>query len=94
MDQRPLGKYELQERLRYSSTDETWKAFDTQQHRYVNMRIIKLDPEIARMRMWLPLTPLIVSTMPSFRKQNRRRTTLAWSITSMLCLQMTQRWLN
>ncbi|GAC1354429.1 MAG: hypothetical protein NVS4B11_33790 [Ktedonobacteraceae bacterium] len=41
MNQRRLGKYELQERLGRNAVDETWKAFDTQQHRYVAIKVIE-----------------------------------------------------
>jgi serine/threonine protein kinase len=40
MNQRRLGKYELQERLRPGAVGEVWKAFDTQQRRYVTIKII------------------------------------------------------
>ena len=34
-----LGKYELQERLGQGSMAEVWKAFDTQSHRYVAIKL-------------------------------------------------------
>ncbi len=45
MNQRRLGKYELQERLRWGTHGETWKAFDTQHHRSVAIKIIAVNPE-------------------------------------------------
>jgi len=45
MSQRRLGKYELQDRLGRGGIGETWKAFDTQQHRYVAIKIIRVNPE-------------------------------------------------
>jgi len=45
MSPRRLGKYDLQERLGRGGIGETWKAFDTQQHRYVAINIIRVNPE-------------------------------------------------
>jgi len=45
MSPRRLGKYDLQERLGRGGIGETWKAFDTQQHRYVAIKIIRVNPE-------------------------------------------------
>src|SRR5207302_11118306 len=39
MNQRRLGKYELQERLGPGAVGEIWKAFNTQQHCYVTIKI-------------------------------------------------------
>ncbi len=44
MNQRRLGKYELQERLGRNATNETWKALDTQQQRMVALKIIEVHP--------------------------------------------------
>ena len=44
MNQRRLGKYELQERLGRNATNETWKALDTQQQRIVALKIIEVRP--------------------------------------------------
>ena len=44
MNQRRLGKYELQERLGHDATNGTWKAFDTQQQRIVAIKIIEIRP--------------------------------------------------
>jgi eukaryotic-like serine/threonine-protein kinase len=40
MNPRRLGKYELREHLRPGAVGEIWKAYDTQQHRYVAIEII------------------------------------------------------
>ena len=45
MNQRRLGKYELQERLGQTATNATWKALDTQQQRMVALKIIEVQPE-------------------------------------------------
>jgi serine/threonine protein kinase len=45
MNQRRLGKYELQERLRWGTIGETWKAFDTLHHRTVAVKIITVSSE-------------------------------------------------
>lgn len=45
MNQRRLGKYELQERLGSGAVGEIWKAFNTQQHRYVTIKIIPVKAE-------------------------------------------------
>ncbi len=45
MNQRRLGKYELQERLGRNATNGTWKALDTQQQRIVALKIIEVQPE-------------------------------------------------
>ncbi len=34
--------YELQQRLSSTAVDEEWKAFDTQQHRYVTVRFVRM----------------------------------------------------
>ena len=47
MNQRRLGKYELQERLRSGVAGEVWKAFDTQQHRYVTIKIIPVNAQMS-----------------------------------------------
>ena len=44
MNQRRLGKYELQDRLGHDATNGTWKAFDTQQQRTVVVKIIEIQP--------------------------------------------------
>ncbi|GAC1426663.1 MAG: hypothetical protein NVS4B1_15240 [Ktedonobacteraceae bacterium] len=44
MNQRRLGKYELQERLGRNATNGTWKAFDTQRQRIVALKIIEVYP--------------------------------------------------
>ena len=36
-DQQRLDQYELQHCLRRDTTNEVWKAFDSQQHRYVSL---------------------------------------------------------
>lgn len=38
--QRLLDRYELQQRLTQTTIDEDWKAFDTQLHRYVALKIL------------------------------------------------------
>ncbi|MFL5629431.1 MAG: serine/threonine protein kinase [Ktedonobacteraceae bacterium] len=45
MNLRRLGKYELQERLRPGAVGEVWKAFDTQQRRYVTIKIILVNAQ-------------------------------------------------
>jgi serine/threonine protein kinase len=45
VNQRHLGKYELQERLGRNVTNETWKALDTLQQRMVALKIIEVHPE-------------------------------------------------
>jgi eukaryotic-like serine/threonine-protein kinase len=45
MNQRRLGKYELQERLRPGAVGEVWKAFDTQQRLYVTIKIISVNAQ-------------------------------------------------
>ncbi len=45
MNQRRLGKYELQERLESGAVGEVWKAFNTQQRCYVTMKIIPVNAE-------------------------------------------------
>src|SRR5215469_3595309 len=38
-----LGKYELRERLGHGGMAEVWKAFDTQLHRYVAIKMLHAD---------------------------------------------------
>ena len=45
MNQRRLGKYELQERLGSGAIGEIWKAFNTQQHCYVTIKITPVNIE-------------------------------------------------
>jgi eukaryotic-like serine/threonine-protein kinase len=45
MNKSRLGKYELQERLGSVAVGEVWKAFDTQQRRYVAIKIIPVNPQ-------------------------------------------------
>src|SRR6266496_1172454 len=45
MNQRHLGKYELQERLESGAVGEVWKAFNTQQRCYVTLKIIPVNAE-------------------------------------------------
>ncbi|HLJ32373.1 MAG TPA: protein kinase [Ktedonobacteraceae bacterium] len=45
MNQRRLGKYELQERLGPGAVGEVWKALDTQQQRYVAIKIIPVTAQ-------------------------------------------------
>src|SRR5947209_7622308 len=45
MNQRRLGKYELQERLGSGAVGEIWKAFNTQQHCYVTIKITPVNIE-------------------------------------------------
>jgi eukaryotic-like serine/threonine-protein kinase len=42
MDQRRLSQYELQELLESDHLTELWKAFDTQQRRYVTLKILQI----------------------------------------------------
>src|SRR5947209_13719365 len=44
MYQRRLGKYELQERVARGA-GEVWKAFDTQQRRYVAIKILSVNAQ-------------------------------------------------
>lgn len=44
MSQRRLGKYELQDRLGHDAASGTWKAFDTQQRRFVAIKIVEVQP--------------------------------------------------
>jgi serine/threonine protein kinase len=46
-NQRRVGNYELQERLRYGAGGEVWKAFNTQQHRYFAVKIIPVDAHMS-----------------------------------------------
>src|SRR6266702_4210838 len=45
MNQRRLGKYELQERLESGAVGEVWKAFNTQQRCYVTLKIIPVNAQ-------------------------------------------------
>ncbi|HLZ81625.1 MAG TPA: protein kinase [Ktedonobacteraceae bacterium] len=45
MNHRRLGKYELQERLESGAVGSIWKAFNTQQRRYVTMKIIPVNAQ-------------------------------------------------
>src|SRR5437667_8504628 len=38
-----LGKYELREKLGYGGVAEVWKAFDTELHRYVAIKLLRAD---------------------------------------------------
>src|SRR2546421_12387079 len=40
---RRFGKYELQELLGYGGMAEVWKAFDTELHRYVAIKLLHAD---------------------------------------------------
>ena len=40
-----LGKYELREHLRPGAVGEIWKAYDTQRHRYVVIKIIPANAQ-------------------------------------------------
>jgi|GEM_PF-1196972 len=62
-DQQRLDQYELQQCLRRDATSEIWKAFDTQQHRYVT---------VALLRFTLPADEAI----PRFLRETRRLVTL------------------
>jgi serine/threonine protein kinase len=42
-NQQRLGKYELCERLGYGGVAEVWKAFDTEMHRYVAIKLLHAD---------------------------------------------------
>jgi serine/threonine protein kinase len=44
-NQRRIGKYELQEPLGGGALGDLWKAFDTQEHRYVTLKIIPVDAQ-------------------------------------------------
>jgi serine/threonine protein kinase len=48
-DTQRLGKYELRERLGHDGMTEVWKAFDTELHRYVTIKLLhtnlQTDPE-------------------------------------------------
>ncbi len=43
--QRRIGKYELQERLGPGAVGDIWKAFDTQRHGYVAIKIIQINAQ-------------------------------------------------
>lgn len=43
LNQRRIGKYELHERLGHDATNSTWKAFDTQQRRFVALKTIEVN---------------------------------------------------
>ena len=45
MNPNRLGKYELREHLRPGAVGEIWKAYDTQQHRYVAIKIIPVNAQ-------------------------------------------------
>lgn len=45
MNPRRLGKYELRERLGPGAVGEIWKAFDTQKHRYVAIKVIPVNTQ-------------------------------------------------
>lgn len=46
-DSRHLDQYELQERLTSDAISQVWKAYDTQQHRYVAIKILHFNPQIS-----------------------------------------------
>ena len=43
MNQGRIAKYELQERLGSDTVGQVWKAFDTQQRRFVAIKIIPVN---------------------------------------------------
>ena len=43
INQRRVGKYELQQRLADGAMGEVWKAFDTQQRRYVAIKVVTVN---------------------------------------------------
>ncbi|MBV9706909.1 MAG: protein kinase [Chloroflexi bacterium] len=45
--QRRIGQYELYECLETGATSEVWRSFDTQQHRYVALRIFRINTQVA-----------------------------------------------
>jgi eukaryotic-like serine/threonine-protein kinase len=45
MNRRRLGKYELQERLGSGAVGTIWKAFNTQQRRFVTIKIVPVDAQ-------------------------------------------------
>src|SRR5256714_509638 len=45
MNQGRIAKYELQERLGSDAVGQVWKAFDTQQHRFVAIKIIPVKAQ-------------------------------------------------
>lgn len=45
MNPRRVGKYELQQRLAGGAMGEVWKAWDTQQHRYVAIKVITVNAQ-------------------------------------------------
>src|SRR5436309_5313597 len=51
LDLRQLGPYELQERLGHSSVSEVWKAYDSQRHCFVALKVlagqVRDDPDSA-----------------------------------------------
>ncbi|HZR40100.1 MAG TPA: protein kinase, partial [Ktedonobacteraceae bacterium] len=47
LNQQHLGHYELQQCLGSGAMSEVWKAFDTQQHRYVAIKILHVNPQAA-----------------------------------------------
>ena len=63
-----IGKYELQERLGQNGITEVWKAFDTQAHRYVAIKLFhaqqKTDPD------FMTRFPLEAQVIVSLRHPN------------------------
>ncbi|MBV9689162.1 MAG: serine/threonine protein kinase [Ktedonobacteraceae bacterium] len=45
--QRRIGQYELYECLEADTTTEVWRSFDTQQHRYVTLRIFRINTQVS-----------------------------------------------
>ncbi len=45
--QRRIGQYELYECIETGTTSEVWRSFDTQQHRYVALRIFHINTQVA-----------------------------------------------
>jgi serine/threonine protein kinase len=92
--QRSLDQYELQQCLRRDTTSEVWKAFDTQQRRYVTIMLLRftLPPDEAIPRFLRETRPLVALRhpylVPIFEVRLLSRTTAALSNNSEAYLVM------
>jgi len=93
-DQQRLDQYELQQCLRRDTTSEVWKAFDTQQRRYVTIALLRftLPADEAIPRFLRETRPLVALRhpylVPIFEMRLLSRTTSASSSNSEAYLVM------